>query len=182
MSHKCHEEEAKASIGVVRFSIYVVSTSRYEAIRKGENVEDVSGELATQIIKSAGFEVVSKEIIPDSREAIIQALKKASTAGADIILFIGGTGITWDDVTVETLELMFDKRIEGFGELFRFLSYQEIGPAAMISRATAGTYKHSAVFAIPGSPSAVELALKKLITPEAKHIVYLSRRSAPHTP
>lgn len=182
MNLKHHREEAERHVKTVKFSIYVVSTSRYSAIQRGEKVEDVSGDLAVSIIKSAGFEVLSKEIIPDSREAIMRALDEALKSGADVLMFIGGTGITWDDVTIETLDLILQKRIEGFGEIFRFLSFQEVGPAAMISRATAGIYKHLIVFALPGSPSAVKLALEKLIIPEIRHIIYLSRRTSSHAP
>lgn len=175
MNHKNHKEEAKKRVKDVRFSIYVVSTSRFRSLQKGEKIEDVSGELATKIIKTASFTVLTKRIIPDSRRAIIRAIEESIKQKADVVLFIGGTGITWDDATVEALELMLKKKIDGFGELFRYLSYQEIGASAMLSRAIAGLYDNLIVFAVPGSPSAVRLALEKLILPEIRHIVYLAK-------
>ena len=175
MGHKHHRAEAEARVREVKFSVYVVSTSRYELLQQGEEVEDISGDLAVRLIEKSGFVVLNKKIIPDSRTAIIRAVDEALRLGSDAILFIGGTGITRDDITVETLELVLEKRLDGFGELFRVLSYREIGSAALLSRAIAGLCKGAIIFAMPGHPNAVKLALEKLILPEIRHMVYMAK-------
>ena len=100
----------------------------------------------------------------------------ATVSDADVVITTGGTGITSRDSTYEALSALFDKHLDGFGELFRMLSYEEIGSAAMMSRACAGTIGRRAVFALPGSPQAVQLAVDKLILPEIGHVVRELRR------
>jgi molybdenum cofactor biosynthesis protein B len=106
-----------------------------------------------------------------SEEAIRAVLAEASAAGARAVLFNGGTGVGRRDSTVETLRALFEKELPGFGEIFRMLSFKDIGSAAMMSRATAGTNRGMIVFAMPGSPQAVKLALRELILPELGHVV-----------
>ena len=96
-------------------------------------------------------------------------IHEASASGARAVIINGGTGISKKDITVEVVEALFEKRIPGFGELFRMLSYESIGSPAMLSRATAGTYKGMLLFALPGSPQAVKVAMEKLILPELGH-------------
>jgi molybdenum cofactor biosynthesis protein B len=110
-------------------------------------------------------------LIKDEPESIRAMLKEAREAGARAVIFNGGTGISRRDSTVETLQGLFEKTLPGFGELFRMLSYQEIGSAAMMSRATAGTYEGMILFALPGSPKAVQLGMRKLFLPELGHAV-----------
>lgn len=110
-------------------------------------------------------------MIKDEPDAISAVLAEASQAGARAVLFNGGTGIGRRDSTVETLRALFEKELPGFGEIFRMLSFEEIGSAAMLSRATAGTYQGMILFAMPGSPQAVKLALEELILPELGHLV-----------
>ena len=114
------------------------------------------------------------EIIPDDTTYIENTLKKLIENNTlDAILFSGGTGITPKDLTYETIEPRLEKKLAGFGEIFRYLSYKEIGSSAMLSRALAGTLKNKIIFLLPGSPNAVKLALKELILPELGHISYL---------
>ena len=154
--------------------MFVVSSSRYEARSKGEEIEDASGDLAVRLISSAGHEVKVRDILPDSIERIRSALESARSR-VDVVLFIGGSGLHPQDVTVEAVRPLFSKELPGFGELFRFLSYDQIGPAAILSRATAGAVGGVVVFCIPGSPDAVRLALEKLILPEVEHTVWVAR-------
>lgn len=135
---------------------------------------DKSGNLMVTLLEGSGHQIEKKEIIPDESAAI----KEITSSGLenpeiDIILINGGTGIAYRDVTIETIQPMFEKEITGFGELFRMLSFQEdIGSAAILSRAIAGVSKNTAVFATPGSSGAVKLAMERLILPELSHIVH----------
>ncbi len=156
----------------VSFSIFIVSTSR----SRGKGKEDLTGKLAVELISGRGHRVVRKEIIPDDASRIRESLERAS-ADSDVILFSGGTGLHPTDVTPDAVEPLLERNIPGFGELFRWLSYSQVGSAAMASRASAGVFRGSLVFLLPGSPDGVELALRKLILPEAAHLVHLARGS-----
>ncbi|WP_177241438.1 MULTISPECIES: MogA/MoaB family molybdenum cofactor biosynthesis protein [Stigmatella] len=130
---------------------------------------DESGQALRGGLEAAGHTVCGYKVVKDEPEAIRAALAEAAEAGARAVLFNGGTGIGRRDSTVETLRGLFEKELPGFGELFRALSFQQIGSAAMMSRATAGTYQGMIVFVMPGSPQAVRLALEALILPELGH-------------
>ncbi|MBN1206640.1 MAG: molybdenum cofactor biosynthesis protein MoaB [Myxococcaceae bacterium] len=162
-SHAEKEHKAHAPAHV---SVFVVtcSDSRDEA-------RDESGRALCGGLESAGHTLCGYKVVKDEPEAIRAALAEATAAGARAVLFNGGTGIGRRDTTVETLRGLFEKELPGFGELFRMLSYEQIGSAAMMSRATAGTYQGMILFAMPGSPQAVRLALEKLILPELGHAV-----------
>ena len=110
--------------------------------------------------------------------AIAAAVDRAlAAAGCDVVLVSGGTGVAPRDVTLEAVAPLFDKELPGFGELFRSLSFAEIGAAAMLSRAAAGVARGRAIFLLPGSPAALDLALGRLILPEAAHLLSQARRS-----
>lgn len=132
---------------------------------------DEGGSLASRLLKDAGHTLLGAALVKDEAPEIAQALEHALAHGARCVIFTGGTGVGRRDVTAETLEAKFDKRLDGFGELFRALSFQQVGSAAWLSRATAGVVHGALVFALPGSPKAVELALTKLILPELEHAV-----------
>jgi molybdenum cofactor biosynthesis protein B len=119
-----------------------------------------------------GHEVLGKSIVPDDPVRVRQAVA-AQLANADVqvVVTTGGTGISSRDQTYEAISGLLDKRIDGFGELFRALSYQEVGTAAMLSRALAGTARGKVVISIPGSVNAIRLAVTKLILPELGHLV-----------
>jgi molybdenum cofactor biosynthesis protein B len=156
--------------------VVTVSDSRTEATDEG-------GRLVRQLCSGAGFQVVSQVILRDEPADVAAhvrqlALGKGEVGPVDAILLTGGTGLSRRDTTVEALAGAFDKTIDGFGELFRMLSFQELGPAAMLSRATAGTLGRSAVFLMPGSPAAVRLALERLILPELAHLKGQLQRGA----
>ena len=121
------------------------------------------------------YEVVAYRVVKDDAVQIRSALV-AFTREATVVISSGGTGITGRDVTVPVVESLITKPIPGFGELFRMLSYEDIGPAAMLSRATAGTVGRRVLFVLPGSEAAVRLAMTKLILPELGHVISQVRR------
>lgn len=135
---------------------------------------DKSGDLMEKLLNEAGHQVTGRQIIKDEWEVIQQKIKEASeNPEIEVILTNGGTGIARRDVTIEAVKKMLDKEIPGFGELFRMLSYTEdIGSAAIMSRAIAGVCSQTAVFSTPGSSGAVKLAMNKLILPELSHVVH----------
>lgn len=132
---------------------------------------DEGGPLAKELLTGAGHTLLGSALVKDDAAAIVGALEHAIEHGARCIIFTGGTGVGRRDVTAVTLEAKFDKRLEGFGELFRVLSFQQVGSKAWLSGATAGVVRGALVFSLPGSPKAVELALSKLILPQLEHAV-----------
>ncbi len=132
---------------------------------------DAGGALVEQMLGEAGQPVSGRRIVPDEPEAIRAALDQA-IAESDVraVIFTGGTGIAPRDVTPDTIEPELDRLVPGFGELFRALSYEDIGTAALLSRALAGLKQGKVVFVIPGSRGAVRLAMEKLIVPELAHL------------
>ena len=136
--------------------------------------DDESGDAIASGLQSAGHVIAGRAIVKDDRAAVQGAVRSA--AAADVVITTGGTGIASRDGTYEAVSALLEKTIDGFGELFRMLSYEQVGSAAMMSRACAGTIGRTAVFSLPGSPHAVRLALDKLILPEIGHIVRELRR------
>ena len=133
---------------------------------------DTSGIAIAALLEANGHEVTGRSIVKDDPEAIRATLmKQLDNAATQVIITTGGTGITSRDSTYEVVCNLFEKRLEGFGELFRMLSYQEIGASAMMSRACAGTAQGKIVVALPGSENAVRLGMTKLLLPELGHLV-----------
>jgi molybdenum cofactor biosynthesis protein B len=133
---------------------------------------DESGRVIKEALERAGHVVAHYEVLPDSPERIRQAATE-NLASVDGLIFNGGTGIAPRDSTIEALRPMLSKELEGFGELFRMLSYQEVGSAAMLSRALAGVSHGKILVALPGSPAACRLAMEKLLVPEFGHMHHL---------
>ncbi len=163
-----HKQGAPSKIS---FAIVIVSDSRYTQYINGELINDETTPIIKDILHKNGFTIHSTHYIPDERSEITKQLVQLLSSNVDVILFSGGTGLAKRDVTVETLEPLFEKKIPGFGELLRNLSYEKISSAAMLTRSTAGTLKDKIIFCLPGSPDAVRLALEKLIIPECGHIL-----------
>jgi molybdenum cofactor biosynthesis protein B len=156
----------------VVFSIITCSSSKYEAKRKGEKIDDPSGDLIEKILKENGHVVHNRVLISDDMIKIRNSIKDAiSDENIDSIITTGGTGISPSDITIESVHFFLKKDIPGFGELFRRISYEMIGPAAMISRAIAGIAQEKPIFCLPGSSNAVEIAMINLIIPEIGHII-----------
>jgi molybdenum cofactor biosynthesis protein B len=138
---------------------------------------DTSGRLIRELLTAAGHEVVEHQIVRDEPSQVHAVIRRACTVpGVQAVIFTGGTGITARDQTFEAIDALLEKRLPGFGELFRQLSYQEIGSAAMLSRAQAGVRAGRAIFSLPGSPAACRLAVERLILPELSHIAGLLER------
>jgi molybdopterin adenylyltransferase len=160
LSTQLHRKDAPAS---VRCFVLTISDTRTPA-------SDTSGNAVADLLENAGHEIVGRQLVRDEPSEV-RAAVTSHLPDAQVIVTTGGTGITSRDSTYEAIASLLDKRIDGFGELFRRLSYDEIGSAAMMSRACAGTIGRTAVFALPGSENAVRLALEKLILPEIGHVV-----------
>lgn len=172
-SAKKHKAAAPKQLS---FGIFVCSTSRHQQMQKGEKIDDVSGDLIEALLENAGHKVLFKKIIADDKVLIQEAVKNVLTsADLDAAIFCGGTGIAPSDVTIETVSPFFEKTLPGFGEIFRRLSYDKVGSAAVLSRAVAGVAKGKAFFCIPGSPDAVRVSIEMLILPETPHIVRHAR-------
>lgn len=166
------EQHRQAAPALLGFFLITVSDTRTPE-------DDVSGRALAGMAGAAGHRVVEARIVPDETAAIRQALEQAlSREGVDVVVLTGGTGFSPRDVTLEAAAPLLERPIEGFGELFRMLSYQQVGSAAMLSRAAAGLTGSRAVFLLPGSPKAVSLAMEKLILPEAGHLLGQARRGA----
>jgi len=170
-----HKGNAMKEVKDIKVAIIIVSTSRYERKIRGEPFEDESGEMAKRIIEKYGYTVTCKEIIPDDKRIIQMEAKRKIEEGNDAIIFIGGTGLSKTDLTYEAIMEIVEKNMEGFGEIFRMLSYREIGSAAIMSRAIAGILDGRLLVAIPGSPNAIPIALERLILPELRHIIFHAR-------
>ena len=162
-----HRAQGPASVGCV---VVTVSDTRTEAT-------DTSGRAVADLLTRAGHVVVGRAIVKDDADLVRSAIEhQFGNPAVQAIITTGGTGITSRDSTYEAVSSMLHKRLDGFGELFRMLSYQEIGAAAMLSRACAGLVAGRIVIALPGSEAAVRLALEKLVLPELGHLVQQASR------
>lgn len=163
-------------MGRVRYLVITVSTSRYNRhAQKKRQADDESGDLAQRIIEAAKGVVVERTLVPDDARLLKSTVSRAlREENLDVVVLTGGTGVSTTDVTVETVRPLFEKEIEGFGEIFRAVSYQRIGVAAALSRATAGVAKGKVVLCLPGSPDGVRTALE-LFVGEIPHVLHLAR-------
>ena len=149
----------------VNCAVLTVSDTRTEST-------DKSGDLIKQMLQDSGHHLGNYVIIKDEPDLITQALNQCcGDAKIKAVIVNGGTGIAPRDTTYDAIEGLLEKTLSGFGELFRFLSYNEIGSRAIASRATAGVYRETLLFSVPGSQGAVKLAMEKLILPELVHLV-----------
>ncbi len=165
-SPSVHQHKSQADKrGVIRCAVVTVSDSRTPET-------DISGQYLCEKITAESHQVIGYHIVKDEPKDISEILARLTESVMDAVIFNGGTGISGRDRTYDVIESRLDKRLPGFGELFRMLSYQDIGTAAMLSRACAGVYQNTVIISIPGSPNAVKLAWTKLIAPELKHMVW----------
>jgi len=169
MSQSAQEHRAGAPKKLACAVITVSDTRTLETDTGGQGVVDS--------LLAAGHEVAAREIIPDEPDRMRPLLTAlAERDDIDAILLTGGTGISSRDQTFETVSQMLTKPLPGYGELFRMLSFHEIGPAAMLSRAIGGVLERTIILTMPGSPAAVRLPMEKLILPELGHLVREARR------
>jgi molybdopterin adenylyltransferase len=167
MSSTAHRAAAPAA---VRCFVITVSDTRTEET-------DTGGRAIVHLLAAAGHIVEGRRIVRDEpAEVAALVLEQAAQTLVDVVITTGGTGIARRDSTFEAVDALLEKRLPGFGELFRMLSFQEIGPAAMLSRACAGTCRGKIVVALPGSENAVRLAMTRLLLPELGHLVAETRR------
>ncbi|HET9372174.1 MAG TPA: MogA/MoaB family molybdenum cofactor biosynthesis protein [Vicinamibacterales bacterium] len=158
------EHKAQLPTGIPCFVLTVSDTRTRET--------DTSGQTIAGHLERAGHRVVGRAVVRDEPAEVARLVRgHVDAAEVRAIVTTGGTGLSRRDTTYEALSAMFDKRIDGFGELFRVLSFDSIGPAAMLSRATAGIVGRTVIFMLPGSEQAVGLAMEKLVVPELAHIV-----------
>ena len=155
---------------MVRCAVITVSDTRGEA-------DDTSGARIKALLAEAGHQVARYAIVKDEPDQIRTQLRDLPS-DVQVVIINGGTGMARRDTTFEAVQSVFEKTIDGFGELFRMLSFQEVGAAAMFSRATAGVYHNTLIFSMPGSPNAVQVALEKLIIPEINHLAWEISRKA----
>ena len=167
MSHVDHREAAPRS---VRCFIVTISDTRTEETDSG-------GRAIAERLEQAGHQVAGRTLVKDDADLVRSTVERQlAAANVDVIITTGGTGITSRDTTYEAISGLLHKRLDGFGELFRMLSFEDIGAAAMMSRACAGLAAGRIVIALPGSEAAVRLAMDRLIVPELGHMVQQARR------
>jgi molybdenum cofactor biosynthesis protein B len=167
VSHVEHKREAPRS---VRCYVLTISDSRTEDT-------DTGGLAIRELLEAAGHQVVGRAIVRDDRDLVRGAIERQLVnPDVQVVITTGGTGITARDSTFEAVSALLDKRLDGFGELFRMLSFEQIGSAAMLSRACAGLAAGRIVVALPGSEAAVRLAMERLLIPELGHLVREANR------
>lgn len=163
-----HQAEAK-KVGPIRYVRLSITDSR-----KAD--DDHSGRLIESLLNEAGHSPVASMIVKNDPKGLREVIKKLCEEEVDLIVMTGGTGLSKKDQTIEAISPLLDKVLPGFGELFRSLSFQEVGSAALMSRALCGTAKGRVIVCLPGSEHAVRLALTKLLIPEAQHLVWQAAR------
>lgn len=167
-SHQQHRFEAE-QLGALRVAVVTVSDTR-------NRETDRSGRFLNEQLQADGHELIDYRLVADEPSLIDQILTDLLQSTAQVILLNGGTGISSRDGTFEIVSRRLEKTLPGFGELFRMLSFQEIGAAAMLSRATAGICDGRVLVSLPGSPAAVRLAWERLLQPELRHFVREAER------
>lgn len=169
MSESAHKHRESAP-DTVRVAVLTISDTRTP-----EN--DTGGDTIQETMQAAGHEIVERTIVRDEASAIRTVLVNLlANSQVDAVITTGGTGISARDTTYEVVDRMVEKRLDGFGEIFRMLSYEEIGAAAILSRAIAGAVGTKFVASLPGSRNAVRLAMEKLLVPEIAHVVFELRK------
>jgi len=167
MGHAEHRTQAPKEV-----ACYVVTCSDTRTL-----ADDRSGDAIRALLNAHDHRVTGSIVVKDDPDSIAEVLARiARDSGTQAVILTGGTGLSGRDSTYEAVTRLLEKRIDGFGELFRWLSFQDIGPAAMLSRAIAGLYRGKVVFSLPGSEGAVRLAMEQLILPELGHTVWLAGR------
>jgi len=162
MSYREHKKESPQSVSC---AVLIISDSRTEQT-------DESGKFLKQTLSQNGHRVLAYAILKNDAEAIERKIRELlRQEGLQVIITSGGTGISHRDITVETVSSIMEKKLDGFGELFRSLSYQEIGTASIMSRAVAGVVGGKIIICLPGSLGAAKLAIEKIILPEIGHMV-----------
>jgi len=158
-------------VGYVKFGLIVSSDSVLRGIKKDEITP-----LVKELVESHGHILNCSKVVGNSKEDIVMSILRCIEQGSDVVIVTGGTGVSSKDVSIDAIKRIADYELPGFGELFRYLSFKTIGARAWISRASAFIYRDRVIISVPGNPQAVYLALKELILPVIKHLVYEVRR------
>ena len=166
MGHHEHEAEAPKNLDI---GIITLSDTRSAA-------EDKSGEVLKGLLASAGHRIAEYTVIKEDPKAMLSTFQSFLDRKIDVLITNGGTGLTARDGTIEVAKQLLQKELPGFGELFRFLSFQQIGPAAVLSRATAGLARGKLLVCLPGSTKAVRLAVTRILIPQLPHMIREIRR------
>lgn len=171
-------EHRHRGVGRARFHVGIVSTTRHAELQRGAPSTDKTLDVVALLLDGAGHELARSDVIPDDADAI-RALVQAFIASPDMDALItsGGTGITPKDITVDVIAGMGARLLPGFGELFRHMSYQDVGTAAMLSRAEAFIIGQKPIFCLPGSPNAVKLGVERVVLPEIGHLLAMLRKA-----
>jgi molybdenum cofactor biosynthesis protein B len=168
MKSESMEQHRKEAGSNIKCGVITLSDSKFEDSKENKKT-DLSGAILVESLAKK-YEVAAYSIIPDESEILLSTIEGMITdKNVDVIITTGGTGIGSRDITVETLKSIFEKELDGFGEIFRYESYKELGAGAILSRATAGVYKKTLIIAMPGSPNAVKLGIK-IILNELGHL------------
>lgn len=157
----------------IKCGVITLSDSRSNS-KDGKN-SDASGKYIINLLNEKNYQIVQYEIIPDEKEELISTIKEMNEKTCDVIFTNGGTGLESKDITIETVKTLYEKEINGFGEIFRAKSYEELGSGALLSRASAGIYNKTIIFSMPGSPNAVKTAMG-IIIDEIGHLVKHSQK------
>jgi len=169
LSESVHRHRDSAP-DTVRVAVLTISDTRTPET-------DTGGDTIDELMRGAGHEVVERDIVGDDATRIrTELLDLLARSDVDAVITTGGTGISARDTTYEVVDRMLEKRLDGFGEIFRMLSYEEVGAAAVLSRAVAGAVGDKLVACLPGSRNAVRLAVEKLLVPEIAHVVFELRK------
>ena len=164
------QRHREAAPETVRVAVLTISDTRTPET-------DTGGDTIEELMRGAGHEVIKREIVRDEASRIrTKLVDLLARSDVDAVVTTGGTGISARDTTYEVVDRMLEKKLDGFGEIFRMLSYEEIGAAAILSRAIAGTVGTKFVACLPGSRNAVRLAMEKLLVPEISHVVFELRK------
>ncbi len=171
MSHIHHQQYADQTHSALRCAVLTISDTRTVDT-------DTGGQLAQRLLRDAGHDIGWYTIVKDEPAEVVRTVSEWVTQGCQVVITTGGTGMSKRDTTVDALLPHLERVLPGFGELFRMLSYAQVGAAAMLSRAVAGTWQQTVVFCLPGSPAAVDLGMTQLIVPELRHMYWEMTRHA----
>ncbi len=171
---KPHEKHRALGLKKVSAAVITISTSKYQAKTSGRRFTDETGDTAKKELARAGITVSRRELISDEVPMITDEMEKFLAGREDVLVLVGGTGVSPRDVTVETVRPFLEKELQGLGELLRNASFRKVGAAAMLTRATAGVVKGKLVLCLPGSPDATKTALR-MFGKEIPHTLFVAR-------
>ncbi|MDG6900649.1 MAG: MogA/MoaB family molybdenum cofactor biosynthesis protein [Nitrososphaerota archaeon] len=171
MPHEKHRSSGSGQIAVV---VVTVSTSRYASKQQGGKADDESGDVAARELGRLGHRLARRELISDEPSMIRSEVERFLKGEDDVLVFLGGTGVSKRDVTIESARPFFEKELDGFGELLRSASFKKVGAASVLTRATAGVASGKLILCLPGSPDAAATALKSF-GKEMPHALFVAR-------